>query len=103
MSEQLTIEQAVRSGKDFYSLNTGLRFYRKQTTPISTVRLYDSTGAELVFCTDWLDQTFEIIEEKKELTASEIEAAFNRCSVGAWKNTLLLEDVKRKLIRELGF
>jgi hypothetical protein len=99
MSEQLTFEQAVRSGKDFRCIET-LEIFRNHCP--ETLRT-NSTDDLMVFCKDWLDLTFEIIEVKKELTASEIEAAFNRCSVGAWKNTLLLEDVKRKLIRELGF
>jgi hypothetical protein len=63
MSEQLTIEQAVRSGKDFRCVETGEVF---KNNPHSKF-FYDSNGNMVSLYRSMFDQTFEIIEVKERI------------------------------------
>lgn len=70
-NKKLTFEQAVRSGKDFRCVESGVCFTQKDNFIYSE----HLESGKLYFRREWLYQTFEIIEVKKELTASEIEEA----------------------------
>lgn len=65
-NKKLTFEQAVLSGKDFRCDETGIIF---KSQFLHTYR----------FEPDWLDQTFEIIEVKKEFTASDFNEIIASC------------------------
>lgn len=75
-NKKLSFVEAVKSGKDFRCVESGEEFYRKNAAIKHEVGVLLTYIGELkIFSTEWLDQTFEIIEVKKELTAREIEEA----------------------------
>jgi hypothetical protein len=98
-NKKLTFEQAVRSGKDFMCVENGDEFYRKNDSCIlySDIKL----SRFYYFHTGWLDQTFEIIEVKKELTASEIKEAFFE-SVRENPHSVWVH-IAKELTKRLGF
>jgi hypothetical protein len=96
-NKKLTFEQAVRSGRDFRCIET-LEIFRNHCE--ETLRT-NNTDELMVFCKDWLDQTFEIIEVKKELTASEIEEAF--CEAARKSPFSTWEHIAREMTKKLGF
>jgi hypothetical protein len=97
-NKKLTLEKAVKSGKDFRCVESGCTFHRIEGNDLLfTGKL--STSAPWRFAQEWLDQTFEIIEVKKELTASEIEEAFEY----AWENCYHADKMIRIMLKKLGF
>lgn len=94
-NKKLSFEQAVKSGKDFFCIETGEMFYPKPRDRY----IFDKDGCIHIFDTRWLHQEFEIIEVKKEFTASEIEEAFEH----AWANSHHADKMKENLLKKLGF
>lgn len=92
--KKLSFVEAVKSGKDFRCVEGGEIFRNHCPETLRT-----NNDELMIFCKDWLDKEFEIIEVKKELTASEIEEAFEY----AWVNSDRIDIMKEKLLKKLGF
>jgi hypothetical protein len=101
-NKKLTFEQAVKSGKDFRCVETGEEFFRKnESIKHETSVLLTNRGELKIFSINWLDQTFEIVEVKKELTASEIKEAFFE-SVRENPHSVWVH-IAKELTKRLGF
>lgn len=100
MTNKLTFEQAVRSGKDFRCVETGEEFLRKHDSLKHEISVLLTPRGELkIFSVHWLNQAFELIEVKKEFTAREIEAAFFE----AWKESSHGHGLITYVLKKLGF
>lgn len=94
-NKKLSFVEAVKSGKDFRCVKTEQYFQNIN----GEIHLYNHSGDFMFFSKLWLTEEFEIIEVKKELTASEIEEAFEY----AWANSHHADKMKERLLKKLGF